>query len=93
MGPVAAELIITGVVHGVGYRYYCYRKAQALSVKGWVANRHDGSVAVWAEGVRSAVEALIVELKLGPPASTVTNVAVKWREFSGRYDSFNIEMG
>lgn len=48
---------------------------------------------VWAEGDRSAIEALIVELKLGPSAAEVRDVAVEWRDATDAYASFKIEMG
>ena len=91
MSSVAAELIITGVVHGVGYRYFCYTKAKELGIIGWVSNQHDGSVRSWAEGDRAAIDEFIVELKLGPAASSVRDVVVKWYDFTGEYSSFNIE--
>ena len=93
MSSVAAELIVSGVVQGVGYRYYCFRKAKELGIIGQVSNQPNGSVRVWAEGDRSAIEALIVELKLGPPASNVSDVSIAWRDITGEHFSFNIEMG
>ena len=86
-------LSVRGVVQGVGYRYYCFRKAKELGIIGQVSNQPDGNVRVWAEGDRSAIEALIVELKLGPPASNVSDVSVAWRDITGEHSSFNIEMG
>lgn len=80
-------------MQGVGYRYYCYRKANELGIIGQVSNQPDGSVRVWAEADRSAIDALIVELKLGPPAAEVRDVAIEWRDVTGAYSSFRIEMG
>lgn len=93
MNAVAAELIVSGIVQGVGYRYYCLRKAKELGIIGHVTNHPNGSVRVWAEGDRSAIEAFIVELKVGPPSGEVRDVAIKWREVTGAYVSFKIEMG
>lgn len=92
MTSVGAELRVSGMVQGVGYRYFCYRKAIGLGLTGWVKNQPDGSVLAVAEGDRSAIEALIVELKAGPPASSVGDVSVDWREFTGAFDDFKIEM-
>jgi acylphosphatase len=91
LSSVAAELIITGVVQGVGYRYFCYKKAKELGVIGWVSNQHDGSVFCWAEGDRAVINEFIVELKLGPAASSIRDVIVKWHDSTGEYSSFNIE--
>lgn len=93
MSSVAAELVVSGIVQGVGYRYYCFRKAKELGITGQVSNQPDGSVRVWAEGDRSAIEALIVELKIGPSSAEVRDVAIEWRDVTGAYASFNIEMG
>lgn len=93
MSYVAAELVVSGVVQGVGYRYYCLRKANELGVVGQVSNLSNGSVRVLVEGDRALIETLIVDLKLGPPASDVRDVAIEWREVTGEYSSFNIEMG
>lgn len=93
MSSVAAELVVSGIVQGVGYRYYCFRKAKELGIVGQVSNQLDGSVRVWAEGDRSAIEALIVELKLGPSGAEVRDVAIEWRDVTGVYASFKIEMG
>ncbi len=93
MSSVGAELRVSGMVQGVGYRYFCYRKANDLGITGWVRNQPDGSVLVLAEGDRSAIEVFIVELKIGPSASSVSDVNVEWRSFSGETSEFKIEMG
>ena len=91
MSSVAAKLIVTGIVQGVGYRYFCYKKAKELGVVGWVSNQSDGSVCIWVEGDRTTIDEFIVELNLGPAASSVSGVVVKWHDFTGEYLSFNIE--
>ncbi|MFQ6008548.1 MAG: acylphosphatase, partial [Candidatus Zixiibacteriota bacterium] len=65
MNSAGVQLRIQGVVQGVGYRYYCLRKAREFGLKGWVKNNPDGSVSVVAEGDRSLIEDLIKELKVG----------------------------
>ncbi|NOY89010.1 MAG: acylphosphatase [FCB group bacterium] len=90
MSSVAAELIIYGFVQGVSYRYFCYRKAVNLNLTGWVRNNPDGSVQTFVEGERGAIEIYIKELKTGTPASSVTDIKVKWYDYSGKYDKFKI---
>jgi hypothetical protein len=41
---------VTGLVQGVGYRYFAFNAARRLSLTGWVRNCADGSVE--AEGAR-----------------------------------------
>ena len=86
----AAEIIVFGRVQGVGYRYYCYRKALGLNLNGWVKNNFDGSVATFAEGDITAVEDYIEELKTGCHGSKVEKMDVVWSDYSGQYDSFEI---
>lgn len=90
MNEVGAEIIVRGVVQGVGYRYFCHRHAVNLNLTGWVRNEPDGSVFVYVEGARAAVEMLIDELKVGPSSATITQVKVKWIKYTGKYNDFDI---
>ncbi len=90
MSDVSAQIKCTGVVQGVGYRYFCYQKALGLGLTGWVSNRTDGSVEVVAEGGRSAIEIYLKELKVGPDSATVSEVKVKWLKFAGKNNKFEI---
>ena len=44
------------------------------------------------EGDRGEVEVFINELKVGPPASHVTDVKVQWQPFTGEFTDFDISM-
>ena len=68
------ELLISGVVQGVGFSYFTYRIAQQLDLTGWVRNLPDGRVQVLAEGERAMLEDLIKQLRVGPRFGTVTGV-------------------
>jgi acylphosphatase len=90
MSSVGAHLRISGVVQGVGYRYFCYMKATQLDLVGWVRNNPDSSVELTVEGDRSAVESLIDQLKVGPHSAVVRGFDIKWLEFSGQFKSFDV---
>ena len=47
----AKRLVISGRVHGVGYRDWMVARAEALGVSGWVRNRRDGSIEALVDGV------------------------------------------
>ena len=63
---VRKHMVITGLVQGVGFRYFTVIQARQLGVSGWVRNRYDGSVEVEAQGSQESVQALVKQLKLGP---------------------------
>ena len=89
MESVGAELEVQGVVQGVGYRYFCYRHAANLNLCGWVRNNPNGTVSTYVEGDRGSVEAFITELKIGPRSASVSDINIQWREFTGKYKSFD----
>ncbi len=92
MSSVGAELRVSGVVQGVGYRYFCYRKASAMGLAGRVNNEADGSVFVAVEGDRGAIEAFLEELRIGPPSASVSGIDVRWVAFEAQFQSFDIGM-
>ena len=91
MTSIGAEIKVTGLVQGVGFRHFCFRTARDLDLKGYVRNDPDRSVLIIAEGDRSLIESFINSLKVGPSFSNVKDVTIRWLKFSGRYDSFSIE--
>lgn len=68
--------VISGRVQGVFFRQGTYEKAKELGVSGWVRNLDGGEVECVLCGDLSAVEALCVWLKEGPPAAKVLEVKV-----------------
>lgn len=81
---------VTGVVQGVGYRFFAERKARRLNIKGYVRNLADGSVEVYAEGEEKNLESFLVELHKGPLGADVHNVQVQRREPTGKFEDFRI---
>ncbi|MCP4724036.1 MAG: acylphosphatase [bacterium] len=88
---VRANIVVKGVVQGVGFRWFVIRTAEKLKVTGWVKNNYDGSVEIDIEGDRSEIEILIGEVKVGPRSSVVTDVTVKWLPFENLFTGFNVK--
>jgi acylphosphatase len=65
---------VSGVVQGVGFRWFVREEARRLALTGWVRNEADGSVLLEAAGTPRAMEALIVAVSVGPPGSHVRHV-------------------
>lgn len=77
---VRAHLYISGLVQGVGFRYYTRQQAQQHGVSGWVRNLPDDRVEAVLEGDRSAVEQMVEWCRQGPPSAQVEGVQVTWED-------------
>ena len=87
---VRAQILVSGRVQGVGYRAFAARVASRHALLGGVRNLDDGRVELEVEGTRSAVDALVHELKTGPPAARVTKIEMEWKQATGRFSQFSI---
>jgi acylphosphatase len=84
------EVVVTGYVQGVGYRFYTQRQASALGLRGYVRNRPDERVEVVAEGPRASLERLIEALRRGPSDADVQDVTVRWQPPQHEFTRFTI---
>jgi len=73
---VARRFVLTGRVQGVGFRFFAGESARHEGIKGWVQNRPDGAVEVYAEGDAASVERFEAKLRRGPPGARVAAVDV-----------------
>lgn len=62
---------LTGVVQGVGFRYFVKRHANAIGAGGWVCNNRDGSLTAVVAGSESQVQELSALIQRGPNGSRV----------------------
>ena len=84
------KIVVTGVVTGVGFRWFVMRTAEKLGVAGKVRNRFDGSVEIEAEGKRNALEALVGEVRIGPRMASIRGVNVEWVPYEGKFKNFDV---
>lgn len=66
---------VTGVVQGVGFRWFVRERARRLGLAGWVRNLPDGSVEVFADGDQGQLDLLLGELRRGPNGASVAAVS------------------
>jgi acylphosphatase len=66
---------VSGMVQGVGYRYFAMRAAQRLGLGGYAKNLPDGRVEVYAVASASKLGEFREELKRGPQGASVAGVA------------------
>jgi acylphosphatase len=90
---IAKKFLITGRVHGVGFRYFAERWASQLGICGYVKNLWDGSVEVYAIGNAMAIEELKRQLAEGPRSARVAGISESDEPLDKRYNHFMIEGG
>ena len=72
------EILITGKVQGVGFRYFVKYNADTLGIRGYVINQNDGSVYATAQGKVSALNKLLKSCYEGPEGAFVKNIEKKF---------------
>ncbi len=85
-----AHIIVSGMVQGVGYRYFVCKNARRMELTGWVKNLMSGEVEIEVEGPKGLVESFTQELWTGNAWATVRNVDVNWESYRGQYNGFDI---
>lgn len=85
------HIVVSGVVQGVGFRWYALRVANRFGLKGYVRNRFDGGVEMYAEGDEGALSAFLDEIRVGPRNAHISNMNFNWIEYNGKYTEFRIE--
>jgi acylphosphatase len=89
---VARRYKITGRVQGVGYRNYVEHTAGKLNVDGYVRNRRDGSVEVFAMGTDEELQKLRKALERGPIMAQVGRVSEEPSDVESKYiGNFTVE--
>jgi acylphosphatase len=89
---IAKRYYVSGMVQGVGYRYFAERAAKYLKVAGYVRNLRDGRVEAYAIGPAASLAALRQTLERGPKGASVTNVTEEDATIELKYaDAFSIE--
>lgn len=88
---VARKFLISGLVQGVGYRFFAQRAAARHQVRGYVENLPDGRVEAWVEGAEKEVEDFKHDLTAGPQYSKVEHIEEIVIEPTKFYSTFRIE--
>lgn len=86
----SAKITIKGLVQGVGYRHFCYKKALLYKINGYVSNLYNGDVELEVEGEKNMIYDFIRELKVGPFNAKVNSVKVEELNFENKFSDFKI---
>lgn len=88
---IARKFVVSGIVQGVGFRFFAQRSAARHQVWGYVRNLKDGRVEAHAEGDTAAVEDFKHDLLTGPVYAKVEEIEETVLEITNIYSSFRIE--
>ncbi|HJY85660.1 MAG TPA: acylphosphatase [Candidatus Acidoferrales bacterium] len=88
----AKRFYVSGMVQGVGFRFFAQRVAEHLGVAGYVKNMRDGRVEVYAIGRGEQLRRLRAELERGPRSASISEITEEEAEMMPRYmGQFSIE--
>lgn len=88
---VRLHITVSGVVQGVGFRYFTQMKAVQYHITGWVRNSTDGeAVEIVAVGDRDNLDKFIKSLRQGNPFSKVSDIDVNELTDTEPFHSFKI---
>ena len=86
-----AEIIVKGIVQGVGFRPFLYRTAVENKLTGYVRNRADAGVEIILEGNDDAVKKFIESLSEEKPSlAEIYDVAINYMQDKGEFRNFSI---
>ncbi len=87
---VRVHIFISGRVQGVFFRENFRKRAEKLTIAGWVRNLADGRMEAVIEGEKEKVEEMIGWAKTGPFFAKVYGLEAIAEEYLGEFDSFDI---
>lgn len=71
------NILLSGRVQGVGFRYFAERRAERYNIKGYVRNTYDNKVEVVCQGESDNLDKFIIDIKNGPSFSHVEQVNIE----------------
>lgn len=86
-----AEILAKGMVQGVGFRYFVYKNALRMGLKGYTQNLYSGDeVLTVVEGEKYQIEELYNKIKVGPVYADVRNCTIHWQKYTGEFKEFEV---
>lgn len=87
---LARRYLVSGRVHGVGFRMFTWEAASREGLHGWVRNLPDRRVEISVEGDAEAVERFERQVRSGPRAARIDAVEVTEQAAGGADTGFDI---
>ncbi|RST99305.1 acylphosphatase [Vagococcus vulneris] len=88
---MSIQMIVSGRVQGVGFRYLTKMTAEQIGVTGLVKNLNDGSVYIEADGTDEQLEQFIAAVKKSPsPSGRVSDCQIHYNTSNKIRSSFDV---
>jgi acylphosphatase len=88
---IARRYVVSGIVQGVGFRYFTQDEAERLHLSGFVRNLRDGRVEVYAIGSPENLVRLRTVIERGPRGAMVQHVAEEFADINPKFaEEFSI---
>lgn len=84
------QVLFSGRVQGVGFRYTVCRMAASFEVTGFVRNLMTGDVEVVAEGSKQELLDLLNEVRGSHLGRHIVRERLSWAAATGDYDEFRV---
>ena len=82
---IARHFFVSGIVQGVGFRYFTQDEAERLHLSGYVRNLRDGRVEVYAIGSEENLARLRTLVERGPRGAMVQHVDEQSAEINPKF--------
>ncbi len=89
MGTARYDIIFTGRVQAVGFRWTTCRVAERFDVSGWVRNEPDGTVRCVAEGDASQLDEFVAAVQAAM-AGNIDDTSISCGNPRGDLDGFGV---
>ena len=87
---IRAEIVVGGLVQGVGFRYYVLSQAEILNLNGYVKNLYTGQVYSVVEGPKHLIDDFFKKLKIGPMHAQVRDASIRRTDNKKEFTRFEI---
>jgi acylphosphatase len=82
------NVVVSGLVQQVGFRYFVYEIATRFNLTGWVQNCDDGTVEIEVQGDEKALSGFIEKVREGNRFSRVEEVVTRSIELKNNEKTF-----
>ena len=88
--PERLQVLFSGHVQGIGFRYTVKQTALGFEVTGWVKNLADGRVELLVEGERKELEAFQAAIPEAGLRRFIRETQAEWSNGTGEFRGFEI---